>query len=99
MRRSCRAKIGISIIKAVAINMIYEHIVRYFKYLAVHVEPAFGAVFDFHCTYSVVATFTSPGGVPFILRQAPVIVRINDCKLALSQRDSAEGVAVAQAPV
>ena len=96
---SSRAKICRSIIKAVAVDMIYEHIVRYFKYLAVHVEPPFGAVFGFHCTYSVVATFTSPGGIPFILRQAPVIVGIDDCILALCERDSAEGIAIAQAPI
>jgi len=95
LRGGGRAKIGLSIVKAVAIDVIHEHIVWYFKYLAVHVELAFCAVSGLYGTYSVVATAGPAGGIPFMLGQAPVIVGIDDCILALGQRDSAEGVPVA----
>ena len=39
------------------------------------------------------------GCAPFVFRQTPVIVGIDDCVLALCQRDSAEGVAIADPPV
>ena len=96
---SGRAEIDLAIVKAVAVDVIYEHIVRYLKYLPMHKDTALGAVFVFHITHSVVGTFTSASGVPFILGQPAVIIGIDDGVFALCQRDSAEGVAVAQAPV
>jgi len=79
--------------------VIHEHIVWYFEYLSVHVDLTFSAVSCLYHTYSVVTIAAPAGGIPFMLGQALIIIRIDDCVLALSQRDSAEGVAVAQAPI
>ena len=95
---SGRTQIGISIIQAVAIDVIHEQMVGEFAYLTMHEYLATFSIFGFDRTYSV-RTFSFCSYVPFVFRQAPVIVRVDDCILALRQRYPAEGVAVANPPV
>ena len=94
LRRAGRAEIGLSIVQTVAIDMVHEQIAGDSEYLTMHEYLTLSAIFDFDRTNSV----KSPSlfdCAPFMLGQAPVIIRIDDCVLAPGQRDSAESVAVA----
>lgn len=88
----------LSVVQAVAIGMVHDHIVRDFEYLAVHGKLAL---------FSVLGR-DSPGGVksaahfcdvPFVFDQVGVIVGVDDGVLALTQWYPAKGIAVPNPPI
>ena len=95
---SRRAQVRLAIVQSLAINMVYEQMIGYFDYFTVHGDPLSFGVVDTPPTNCIIIAKMF-GCTPFVPRQAPVIIGIDDCILALGQRDSAEGVAVAQAPI
>ena len=77
--------------------MVNELIVRGFKYATVHVDT-FLACFGPGRT-NCIKGFVFSGGVPFVFREAIIIVGIDDCKLTMGEWNAAEGVAVAEEAV
>ena len=47
LRRAGRAKIGLSIVQTVSIDMVHEQIVGYSEYLTMHEYLTLSAIFDF----------------------------------------------------
>ena len=97
LREGGRAQIGLAIIKTVVIDVIDQHIIGDFAYLAVHEVPAsFARSVN---PISRVERRAALGGKPFISGEPEEIVRIDEGELALSQRYPAERIAVPNAPI
>ena len=97
LREGGRAEIGLAIIKTVVIDVIDQHIIGDFAYLAMH---------EVHASFARWANPTSRvvrraalGGKPFISAQAQEIIRIDEGELALGQWYPAERIAVPNAPI
>ena len=88
------AKIGPSIVKAIAVYVVNKQIAGDVQNLAMH--------FDGNFLFQVGQPFLSlgikggsaPVGVPVVLGQSRVVCRVNDCIAGLREGDSAEGIAV-----
>lgn len=72
--------------------------IGYFDYLAMHGDPASFRAFDTLPKDCIIIAIMF-SCTPFVFRQTPVIIGIDDCILALSQRDPTEGVAISQTPI
>lgn len=90
-------EVGFSIIKPIAVDMIYKHIVGDFAYLAVHeMAASFAPSVNRANRIKCRAAFE---GEPFISSEPEITVRIDDGVLALGQRYPAERIAVPDAPI
>ena len=91
------AEIGLAIIKPVVIDVIDQHIIGNFAYLAMHeVTASFACSVD---PMSRVVRRAPLGGEPLEFGKSKIIIRIDDGVLALGKRYPAEGVAVSDSPV
>jgi hypothetical protein len=95
---SSLAKIGLAIVQTIAIDMVNKQVVGNLAYLTMHEYLALFSIFIPDTTGGIKISALLDSA-PFVFRQAAVIVRIDDCVLALCQRDSAEGVPVANPPI
>jgi len=90
------AQVGLSVVEAVMVDVVGEHAGRHVDDHVVHLE-----VFAF-CVLAVgervygVPSVRALVGVPLDRSQALVVLGIDDGELALRQRDSPEGIAIAQ---
>ena len=77
--------------------MVNELIIRDFNYRAVHVD----AFPDFlvHCRADCIEGAILSDSVPFVFREAIIVIGVDDGELSLSERDSSEGIAVAEASI
>ena len=75
--------------------MVNEDVAREYKYGAVHGKLTPFSIFGHDRADRVEASIPSDG-VPFVLGEMIVIVRVNDSVFALGERYPAEGIAVAQ---
>jgi len=91
-------QIDLSIVQAIAIDMVNKQMVGDPAYLTMHKYLALFSIFvpDITGCVKIPPLFNC---VPFVLGQPPVVIRIDDSILAPGQRDSAEGVPVANPPV
>jgi len=90
------AQVGLAIVEAVMVDVVGEHAGRHVDDHVVHLE-----VFAFFFLAVGERMHGVPGvralvGVPFDRSQPLVVLGIDDGELALRQRDSPEGVAIAQ---
>jgi len=92
-----RAQIGLAVVKAIAINMIDNHIIGDFEHLTVHVE--FAPFAPSVNPMSRVERRAALDGEPFTLGKANIIIRIDDGVLSPCQRYPAKGIAVANPPI
>ena len=88
-----RAQIRLAIVQRLAINMIHAQMIGDFKHLAMHSHLSPLHPYRSQTTKRIVIGIVF-GCIPFIFRQAPVIIRIDDGVSALRQRDSAEGIPI-----
>jgi hypothetical protein len=93
-----RAEICLSIVQAVAIDMVNKHIVRDFEYRAVHRKVSVSYTIDGGPS-TCVKCFAVGIGVPFVSGEMPVIIWVYECIFTSRQPNSAEGIAVANPPI
>ena len=95
----CRgAEIGLSIVQRVAIYMVDEHIIGDPGDFSVHPDNLLFGVWPWpnESNGAEGFAFSACSSVPFVLSQAVVIVRIDDCVFSTCKRDSAKCVSIAQ---
>ena len=92
---SCGAKVGLSIVESVAIDVVHEHSRRDAEDLTVHRKLTMFSIFGFGNPDGVEG-FAPSGGMPFVFDKVEIIVGVHDGEFALGERYAAKGVAVAK---
>ena len=92
-------EVCVSIVESVVIDVVEKAAGRSFYEKIVHLDVLFGSVFaGGEGVYGVIGVWCFQG-VPFVFCEAVEIIGVNDCEFALSERNSSEGVAVADAAI
>ena len=99
LRTGGGSEISLSIIDAIVINMIDEHSVGNFNEVAMHSQNLFLTGFCDWCGPDCIEVAGAFNVVPFIGREALVVLRIDLGILRPGKPNPAEGIAVAQAAV
>ena len=97
---SCRSEVSLTIIEAVAVDMVAHHSIGSIRHFAMHADHFSPFTVSVRASaYGVRVIANSCGEEPIVFAQPVIVVRIDDCEFAPAQRYSPEGVAVAQPAV
>ena len=95
----CGAEVCLSIVQAVMIYVVNEHVVGDFEDLAVHLDDDSLAVFLEVGVADGVKGACASGDMPFVFAERFVVVGVNYGVFGLGQAYAAEGIAEAEAAI